>query len=359
MSRLETLRQTGGGGSVPGKTVGAGSAPATGPAGALTSETANSFGIPQSGGGGQVPAQMTDENPYDDQTSQSIQEPGQYGIQQTGTGPQEVTAGVGFRDRAEASNPFSVDAQVPGLAPAIPEELADEDPYGFAPTQSGDGGPAQQINTHRDAQGNIYRPGSASDPYADRRGGGLPFGLELPGADSLPFPGVTGAILGGVGGLSNRNLDRIQQGATDGTEGYSYGEFGNQRFGTSPGFLSGSTVTSGPTALRGLAVNQTVPNTPANQARLLEAAEQDTYQSASGNTYAGAVATAKRRSDEEAQSRGYGSAVTDQHGNAVRSTTIDPATGKGTIVTSGGRIQQEEESVQYGNDDSDSGGGGK
>ena len=356
MSRLETLRQTGGGGSVPGKTVGAGSAPATGPAGALTSETANSFGIPQSGGGGQVPAQMTDENPYDDQTTQSISEPGQYGIQQTGTGPAEVTPGVGFRDRAMANNPFGVaPGEVPTLAEAVPaaEEdspFVDENPY-----DDGDDYSPAAARSFRNSHGQVYREGSASDPYAGQGDTGLPFGFELPMASDLPFPGLTGAVLGGIGGLSNRNLDRIQQGTADGTEGYSYGEFGNQRFGTSPGLVSGTTVTSGPTALRGLAVNQTVPNTPANQARLLEAAEQDTYQSASGNTYAGAVATAKREADEEAQARGYGSAVTDQHGKAVRSGS------DGSIVTSGGRIQQEEESVEYGGGsrDDDGGGGGK
>lgn len=263
--------------------------------------------------------------------------------------------GVGFRDAAQTSfatpPPTSPEAPpAPGQAPQRQRRIRQSNLMDSGPD---DGAPAAPA-VHRDAQGNIYRVGSASDPYAaSRAGGGIPSlsGLVPEGA---PFPGVTGAILGGVSGLSNRNLDKIEAGAEAGTEGYTYGEVGGQRFGTSPGFIPGTTVTSGPTELRGLAVNETVPNTAENQQKLLEAQKKDEYQSVTGNTYVGDVATAKRESDREAQSQGYGSAVTDSSGKAVR---VGSGQDKGRVVTSGPKITAE----THGDDDSgnDSGGGGK
>ena len=272
-----------------------------------------------------------------------------------GEGGAHVPSVYGFRER-EAGPQESVYAPPPPTeAPpqAAPQQRA------AAPTNLMDSGPddspVSAPETRRDQYGRVYRVGSASDPYASQRGGGLPF--ELPGTEDLPFPGVTGAILGGVSGISNRNLDKIEDKAQldpsdpEYDARYSYGEVGNQRFGTSAGFIPGTTVVSGPSELRGLGVNTTVPNTAENQQKLLEAQRQDEYKSASGNTYVGQAATNKREADEEAQARGYGSAVTDSSGKAVRDRS-------GDVVTSGGRIVQEEESVsQGGSDDNDSGGG--
>ena len=281
------------------------------------------------------------------------------GSYQVGTGGQMTPppGTYGFRER-ESTGDLGITAPPPTEAPPVPQQQRRPRPASnLMDSGPDDDSHVSRPETRRDAYGRVYRVGSASDPYASQRGGGLPF--DLPSTEDLPFPGVTGAILGGVSGISNRNLDRIEDRAQldpsdpEYDDRYTYGEVGNQRFGTSAGFIPGTTVVSGPSELRGLGVNTTVPNTAENQQKLLEAQKQDEYKSASGNTYVGATATAKREADEEAQSRGYGSAVTDSSGKAVRDTS-------GNVVTSGGRIQQEEESVSHGgSDDNDSGGGGK
>ena len=141
---------------------------------------------------------------------------------------------------------------------------------------------------------------------------------------------------------------------------YTYGEVGNQRFGTSAGFIPGTTVVSGPSELRGLGVNTTVENTPENQQKLLEAQREKEYQSPSGNTYVGAVAHEKERSDQEAQKAGYASAVTDSSGRAVRSGGFnEKGEAQGAIVGAGPKVVQESERVESGESEGGGGGGGK
>ena len=297
--------------------------------------------------------------------------------QSLATGRQDVggasTGGVpegayGFRERPDAAASPYAPPPSPEAPPAPEAQRPARASSALMDTGPDDGGPDHGNLYRTDPYGNFYRMGSASDPYAGTRGGGLPF--ELPSIEGAPFPGVTGAILGGVSGISNRNLDNIQEKAAldpndpEYDERYTYGEVGNQRFGTSAGFIPGTTVVSGPSELRGLGVNTTVENTPENQQKLLEAQREKEYQSASGNTYVGAVAHEKERSDQEAQSQGYASAVTDSSGRAVRSGGFnEKGEAQGAIVGAGPKAIAEaapgpDRVIQEQREDNDSGGGG-
>ena len=286
---------------------------------------------------------------------------GRQDVGNTGAAP---AGAYGFRERPDAAaSPY---APPPSLeAPPAPEaQRPARASSALMDTGPDDGGPDHGNLYRKDSQGRHYRIGSASDPYAATRSSG--FGFELPSIEGAPFPGVTGAILGGVSGISNRNLDNIQDKAAldpndpEYDERYTYGEVGNQRFGTSAGFIPGTTVVSGPSELRGLGVNTTVENTPENQQKLLEAQQVKEYQSPSGNTYVGEVAKVKEESDREAQQAGYASAVTDSSGRAVRSGGFDDqGNAVGAIVGAGPKVVQESERVESGESEGGGGGGGK
>ena len=291
---------------------------------------------------------------------------GRQDVGNTGAAP---AGAYGFRERPDAAaSPYA--PPPPTEAPPAPEaQRPARASSALMDTGPDDGGPDHGNLYRYDSQGRYYRAGSASDPYAGTRGGGLPF--ELPSIEGAPFPGVTGAILGGVSGISNRNLDNIQEQADAGVEGYTYNEAGGQRYGTSPGLVPGTTVYSGPSELRGLRVNEGLEGNVANaekHAAAVQKAEElgQVYQSPSGNTYFGGTAVAKEESDREAQQAGYASAVTDSSGRAVRSGGFnEKGEAQGAIVGAGPKavaeaapkgpdqaIQEQRES------DNDSGGGG-
>ena len=286
---------------------------------------------------------------------------GRQDVGNTGAAP---AGAYGFRERPDAAASPYAPPPSPEAPPAPEAQRPARASSALMDTGPDDGGPDHGNLYRVDSQGNYYRAGSASDPYAATRSAGL--GFELPSIEGAPFPGVTGAILGGVSGISNRNLDKIQDRAAldpndpEYDERYTYGEVGNQRFGTSAGFIPGTTVVSGPSELRGLGVNTTVENTPENQQKLLEAQQVKEYQSPSGNTYVGEVAKVKEESDREAQQAGYASAVTDSSGRAVRSGGFnEKGEAIGDIVGAGPKVVQESERVESGESEGGGGGGGK
>ena len=287
---------------------------------------------------------------------------GRQDVGNTGAAP---AGAYGFRERPDAAaSPYA--PPPPTEAPPAPEaQRPARASSALMDTGPDDGGPDHSNLYRKDSQGRHYRAGSASDPYAATRSAGLPF--EVPSIEGAPFPGVTGAILGGVSGISNRNLDNIQdKAALDPNDPeydprYTYNEAGGQRYGTSPGLVPGTTVYSGPSELRGLRVNEGLEGNVANaekHAAAVQKAEElgQVYQSPSGNTYFGGTATQKEKSDEQAQAQGFASAVTDSSGKAVTSTN---AKGEKTVVGAGPKVVQESERVESGESEGGGGGGGK